>query len=142
MPLVLLLVATGCKTWEPVQTSPSAVLAGDRPSSVRVTSRDGRQMTLKNPLLVNDSVVSGAAPPTGMVVVPPRAGVRADEVSSLEVARFDAGKSVALAAAIIGASVGWASLQGAGGGEERPGPLPKDSAFDVIGLVRLLVRAF
>lgn len=143
VPLLLLLLTTGCKTWEPVRSDVRTLLAEERPSSVRLRSSDGREMTLRNPVLVNDSLVTGAAPPTNMVVVPARAGVRADEIATLEVARFSAGRSAALAAAVLGASLGWARLQGAGlGREDRPGPLPKDPAFDVLGLVRLLVGAF
>lgn len=143
LPLLLLLATTACKTWEPSSADVRTVLADERPSSVRVISRDGRQMTLKNPLLVNDSLVSGTAPSPGMVVVPPRPGVLAHEVSTLEVARFSAKRSVALAAGILAASVGWARIQAAGSGsEERPGPLPKDPALDVVGLFRILVRAF
>ena len=143
VPLLLLLAAAGCKTWEPVRTDVGSMLAQERPSSVRVTSSDGREITLRNPLLVNDSLVSGTAPPPNMVVVPARAGVRADEVSTLEVARFSAGRSAGLAAAVIAASLGWARLQGAGfGREDRPGPLPKDPALDVVVLFRFFVGAF
>ncbi|NNF14041.1 MAG: hypothetical protein HKN72_12495 [Gemmatimonadetes bacterium] len=141
--LLLLLVGTGCKTWEPVRSDLRTLLAEERPSSVRLTSSDGRAMILRNPVLVNDSLVSGAAPPPNMVVVPARTGVLADEVGTIEVPRFSAGRSAAFAAAILGASLGWARLQGAGlGREDRPGPLPKDPAFDVVGLVRFLVGVF
>ena len=45
--LLLLLVTTGCKTWEPVRSDVRTLLAEERPSSVRLRSSDGREMQEK-----------------------------------------------------------------------------------------------
>ena len=124
-----------CKTWEPAPATLERVLVDDRPSSLRVTTADGLQVTLKNPRLVNDSIVSQAAPPPGSFVVPPRSGVREGDVNLVEVQRFSLTRTLALAGAIAGASITWARIQGAGGGRE-PGqdPLPKDTALGRLGV--------
>lgn len=143
VPVSLLLSLAGCKTWEPTATNPQRLIADARPSSVRVTSADGLQVILKAPIFVNDSIVSAVAPPTGAFVVPPRVGISADDVNSLEVARFSPGRTLALAGAIFVASISWARVQSAGGGNEpRPDPLPKDPSLNLIGVLRLLWGAF
>lgn len=143
VPLALLLALGGCRTWEPATGAPDRLIADVRPSSVRVTSADGSRVTLKNPIFVNDSIVSAVAPPAGALVQPPRLGVPANDVNLLELARFSPGRTIALAAAIAGASITWARVQGAGlGSEERPGPLPKDPYLDMIGVIRLLWGRF
>lgn len=141
VPLLLLLV--GCRAWESSATTPQRLVADTRPSLVRVTDIDGLRTTLKNPIFVNDSLISVTAPAPGTVVLPPRTGVLADDVALLEVGRFSAVRSVALAGAIIAASVAWAGIQSSvGGNEERPGPLPKDPALNLAGLFRFLRASF
>ena len=142
VPVSLLLSLVGCKTWEPAATPPQRLIADVRPSSVRVTSADGVRVTLKNPIFINDSIVSAVAPPPGAVVVPPRVGIPADDVNFLEVARFSRGRTIALVGAIAWASMTWAGSRGAGGGgEESTDPLPKVS-LSVIGVLRLLWSSF
>ena len=141
--LPLLLSVVGCKTWEPATVTPQTLITDERPSSVRVTTADGIQVTLRSPLFVNDSIVSAVAPQPGAVVVPPRVGVPEADVNLMEVPRLSTGRTIALVGAIVAASVSWARIQGAGGGsEERPGPLPKDPALSLTGLVSLLVGWF
>lgn len=141
--LPVLLLLGGCKTWESTSGAPLRMIEEARPSSVRVTTVDGALVTLKNPLVVNDSIVSGVAPPLGAVVMPPRRGVLDADVNLMEVPRFSGVRTLALAGAIFGASVTWARVQGSvGGSEPRPGPLPKDPALDLVGLVRLLAGWF
>lgn len=123
--VVLVGLLAGCKTWQPATMSAEAVLGQERPASVRVTTSEGRAVTLKNPIIVNDSIVSSVAPRPGVVVPPPRLGVPSQDVRSLEVARFSAGKTIALVAVITAASVGWAAVAGAHGGGSLP-PDPKD----------------
>lgn len=143
VPVSLLLSLAGCKTWEPAPTTPQSLIADAQPSSVRITSADGLRVTLKNPIFINDSIVSAVAPPPGVFVVPPRAGIPLDDVNSLEVARFSPGRTIALVGAIAAASITWARVQqSAGGSEERPDPLPKDPALDLIGVFRLLWGSF
>ena len=142
-PLALLFLLGGCVTWEPAGGPPQRLIEDTRPSSVRVTDADGVQRTLKSPLFINDSIVSAQAPPPGAVVVPPRVGVPASDVSLLELPRFSKGKTALLIAAIAGASLTWAGIQGVGlGSEPRPDPLPKDTAFSLVGLVRLVWSGF
>jgi hypothetical protein len=135
LPAWFLLVAVGCKTWEPAPTTLESLIAEAPPPSVRVTTADGSRVTLRNPLVVNDSIVSAVAPPPGAVVVPPRAGVAERDVNFVEVPRLSVGRTVALGAAIAGASILWATVQGAGGGgEPRPDPLPKDPMLRLLGI--------
>ncbi len=141
VPLLLFLV--GCKTWEPAATTPQRLIAEEQPSSVRVTNGDGVRMTLRSPMFLNDSLISVTAPSPGAVVVPLRIGVPADDVVLLEVGRFSAGRSIALAGVIAAASIAWARTQSsAGGSEERPGPLPKDPALSLVGVLRFLLGSF
>lgn len=139
----LLLVLVGCKTWEPVATTPQRLVADTRPSLVRVTKGDGDQLTLKSPMFLNDSLISVTLPPSGTFLPPLRVGVPADEVASLEVGRVSVVRSIALAGVIFAAAVGWAGSQrSAGGVEERPGPLPKDPALSLVGVFRFLRASF
>jgi len=143
VPVLLLLLLVGCKTWEPATTTPERLIADAQPSLVRVTNGDGDRMTLKSPMFLNDSLLSVTAPPPGTFVPPLRVGVPADDVALLEVGRFSVVRSIALAGAIAVASIAWAgSRTSAGGSEERPGPLPKDPALSLVGLFRLLRGAF
>jgi hypothetical protein len=137
------LLLVGCKTWEPTTVTPEALIADTRPSVVRVTDGDGVQTTLRNPIVLNDSLISAIVPTPGVLIPPPRVGVPADDVALLEVGRFSAGRSIALAGVIAGAAIAWAGIQAsAGGSEERPEPLPKDSAFSLVGLFSWLRAAF
>ena len=137
--LGLLLSLGGCKTWE-AAPSPRTAIADARPASVRVTTANGRALTVRNPIFVNDSLVSGSPPPPGMAVIPPRVGVLESEVNTVEIPRFNLARTIAFAGAIVGASLTWARVQGVGlGGEPRDPPLPKDSAFELTAVFRLLV---
>ena len=130
LPALFLLAVVGCKTWEPAPTTLETLMAEAPPPSVRVTTADGDRVTLRNPLVVNDSIVSAVAPPPGAVVLPPRTGVAERDVNLVEVPRLSTGRTLALVAAIAGASALWATVQRAGGGREpRPDPLPKDPAL-------------
>ena len=139
VPLALLVALTGCKTWEAATVAPDRLIVDTRPSSVRVTSVDGVRVTLKNPIVVNDSIVSAVAPRPGAVVIPPRVGFPANDVNLVEVPRVSTGRTISLIGAIAAASIAWAQIQGAGlGSEERPTPLPKDPALNLIGFGRLV----
>ena len=143
VPALLGVTLTGCKTWQPTTASPEALMADGRPSVVRVTRGDGEQTTLKNPILVNDSLIATVTPRPGALVPPPRIGVPTDDVAEIEVGHFSAARSVALAGVIAAVSIAWAGIQASvGGSEERTDPLPKDAAFDVLGLFRLLRSGF
>jgi hypothetical protein len=141
--VLLPLSAAGCKTWEPAARSPVDLIREERPSSIRVTGREGVPVTLRNPTLVNDSIVSNVAPPPNAAFPPPRVGVVAADIQLVEVPRLSPGRTIALAGAIAAASIGWARIQGSSGGtDERPGPLPKDPALSLTGVFRLLRGLF
>lgn len=140
---LLLLSVAGCKTWQPAARSPVDLIREERPSSIRVTGSEGVQVTLRNPTLVNDSIVSNVAPPPNAAFAPARVGLAADEVRSVEVARVSTVRTIALVGAIAAASFGWARVQGSGGGtDDRPGPLPKEPALSLTGVFRLLGGLF
>jgi len=134
----------GCKTWEPTTATPARLVAEAHPTSVRVTTADGAQVTLKNPLIVNDSIVSAVSTTPGAAVIPPRLGVSENDVNVVEIPRLSVGRTLALAGVIAAVSISWARIQGSGGGTEpRPEPLPKGTAaLDLIGVVGLLRGIF
>lgn len=139
---VSLMMLGGCVTWEPVRGVPQELIAAEQPSSVRVTDVDGVRRTLKSPMIMNDSIVSAVAPAPGAVVMPPRVGVLAADVNMLELPRVSTGRTIALAGAILGASITWARIQSSGAGNgETPDPVLKDGAFLVSlnGLFDLLL---
>lgn len=105
----------GCKTWQATTLSPERLIAEERPSSVRVTTADGVTITLRDPRVVNDSIVSQTSG-ARTSLAGSRPGVEHRNVSSLEVARFSPGRTIMLASAIAAISVGWASLADSRGG--------------------------
>ena len=54
---LLLVLLTGCYSWRPTTISPAQLIAEEEPSTVRVTLRDGTQLTLGDPTIRNDSIV-------------------------------------------------------------------------------------
>ena len=121
VPLVVLVSLTGCKTWQPVEASPAPWIAQERPPEVRVTTASGARMTLRSPVVANDSIVS---PVEGPLVLP-RRGVALADLRALEVAHFSAIKSAALATGILAASITWATTASQNkGGVENPEPPP------------------
>jgi hypothetical protein len=77
-------------------------------------------VTLKNPMIVNDSIVAPSAPVPGAPFAVPRRGVMATDVRALEVAQFSPQRTVVLVAAVAAVAVGWARAASAGGGGSRP----------------------
>jgi hypothetical protein len=140
--VVLLGLLAGCKTWQPATLSPERLLSEEQPAAVRVTVAGGSTMTLKNPMIVNDSIVSSAAPPPGLAFPLPRLGVVSVDVRALEVARFSPGRTLGLVAVIAAASIGWATLAGesAGGSLPPDGQQPKDPAIGLWRGVQLVWR--
>ena len=121
VPLLVLVSLTGCKTWQPVEASPAPWIAQERPREVRLTTGDGARMTLRSPIVANDSIVS---PLEGLPVLP-RRGVALADLRALEVARFSAVKSAALATGILAASITWATTASQSkGGVDNPEPPP------------------
>lgn len=121
VPLVVLVSLTGCKTWQPIEASPASWIAQERPQEVRVTTESGARVTFRSPVVANDSIVS---PMEGLPVMP-RRGVALADLRTLEVARFNAVKSAALAAGILAASISWATTASQNkGGVDNPEPPP------------------
>lgn len=126
--LAALAPLTGCRTWEPVTSSPARLIVEERPSTVRVRTADGAEVTVRSPRVVNDSLVSAVRPSGGTASPAPlRFCLPCGDVRSVEVARFSPVRSAGLAAAIVAVSVAMASFAGdSEGGTNRPGePLPK-----------------
>ena len=55
---LLVVLLTACHSWRTTTISPAQFIAEEEPSSVRVTLRDGTQLTLDDPTIRNDSIVS------------------------------------------------------------------------------------
>ncbi len=89
---VLLLTTAGCYGWRPVDAGPEAVIQQIRPAELRARMVDGRVVTVRNPQLVNDTIVGASR--TGE---PRRAP--ASDLASLEVRRFSTWRTVALVGA-------------------------------------------
>ena len=129
LPAVVLLGSlAGCKTWHPAVTSPERVIADERPPAVRVTVAGGVTMTLQDPMIVNDSIVSAASSnEAGTVFAQPRPGVAMGDVEAVEVARFSTWRTVAFGVGIAAVAIGWARAVSDNSSGEPPTtePLPK-----------------
>ena len=115
---LLLALLTGCQSWQPTTVSPRAVILEERPSSVRVTLTNGAIMTVVDPAMRNDSIVSTEA---GVAAVASR------DVRLFEVRRFSTVKTIAFVFATVAMSLGWAraAAGSSGGAEPGEGSLPK-----------------
>ena len=140
--VVLAGVLGACKTWQPSSLAPERLLAEENPPAMRVTTATGATMTLQDPMIVNDSIVSteGAAPATPFT--PPRIGVPTQDVRSVEVARFSAARTIVLATVLTAFAAAWASSVGdsEGGTFEPNPPLPKDPALTLSGRMRFFLQ--
>ena len=116
---------SGCKTWEASSGSLTQVIAEGRPSSVRITDPDGRRLTVRNPVIRNDSIVTADTDPTGFAS--PARGIPYGEVNTVEIQRFSLVKTLAFVAVGTAASVTWAELAGdaIGGGGSGNEPVQK-----------------
>ena len=125
--LVFVGTATACRTWQPTSLSPERLIAEERPERVRVTVPGGAQVTLRNPIVVNDSIVAAVAQDPGAPFATARPGVPAASVEGLEVARLSKPRTIALGLGIVAASLGWARIASdTNAGEPPPvDPLPK-----------------
>ncbi len=119
---LLLALLTGCHSWHPTTVSPPAVILEEGPPSVRVTLTNGAIMTVVDPVMRNDSIVSTEA---GV------GGVASRDVRLLEVRRFNALKTIGFVVVAVAVGLGWARAASgsSGGAEPGPGPLPKGPAL-------------
>ena len=112
--------ASACRTWQPTTTSLEELIAAERPERVRVTVPGGARMTLRNPILVNDSLVAGVASDPGAPFATARPGLPASAVEAVEVAQLDKGRTIALGVGIVAAALGWASFASGNSSGEPP----------------------
>lgn len=119
---LLLALLVGCQTWQPTTMTPRALLSAETPMSLRVTRTDGEVVTIKDPAMRNDSIISAE---DGLAEV---LGVPEGDVGSLEVWRFSPRRTLAFVAAGVAIALGWASAvtNSTPGSDTGPGPLPKD----------------
>lgn len=132
LPRVLGLLAvaaymSGCRTWQPVTVSLEQLI-DERPERVRVTVPGGSQMTLRNPILVNDSIVAAVAPDAGTPFATARTGVPADAVEGVEVSQLSRGRTIALGIGIVAISLGWTRFASGNNSGQPPvdPPIEKD----------------
>ena len=55
--LALVLSLVSCAHWRQQWVAPEAVVAEERPDQIRLTRRDGTQLTLRDPAVVRDSLI-------------------------------------------------------------------------------------
>ena len=134
---LLLVLFTGCQTWQPTTASPRTLFPDERPTSVRLTLPDGAVVTISDPVLRNDSIVSAVAPAAvsgstefavfATPTAPAALSVALVNVRTLEVKRFSLTRTIGFAALIVVVSLSWARAAGvaAGTGEPGEGPEPK-----------------
>ena len=70
--LLLCLHLVGCMAWKPIQLAPRPFVEQTQPRAVRVTTRDGQQVTINDPWVRDDSILS--RPIAGSCVWSPQAG--------------------------------------------------------------------
>lgn len=119
---LLLVLLTGCQTWQPAMVAPRDLISEEAPSSVRVTKTGGDVVTIKDPIIRNDSIVS-AEVGLGTVGI----GVATADINALEVRRLNTGRTLAFVGVAVAIALGWtrAVTGSSGGTDPGPGPLPK-----------------
>ncbi len=96
---LLMALLTACQTWRPTAVSPQTLIPTEQPSSVRATLRSGEIITVWNPTMRNDSIVS-ARRFAGAVAVSVR------DVRLLEVRRTSVAESIGLGLLVAAATFG------------------------------------
>ena len=128
--LLLLLIPavslSACRTWQPTTMSPERLVATERPERVRVTVPGGATVTLRNPIVVNDSIVAAVAPDPGAPFATARPGVPTAAVEGLEVSRLSRARTIAMGVGIVAMSFGWARFAGSNNSGEPPLDPPLD----------------
>lgn len=103
VPVVLVLMSTGCVTWRASELAPTELIQQEAPVRVRVTGTDGMQLTLERPQIRAGAIVATASP--GAMLL--------DDVRTIEVERVSVARTIALTApaAILVAIVAIASCR-------------------------------
>ena len=86
---LLIVLLTACHSWRPTSASPQQLISEEGPSSIRVLLSDGRELTLTNLMMRDDSIVIGRTQDG-------TASFAVREVRRLEVRRFSTSKTVGL----------------------------------------------
>ena len=139
LPVLALVLLSGCKTWQPVMDNPGGWIARESPSEVRLTAATGDQVTIRRPIVVNDSIVSASARVAVGPFAPPRRGVRLSDVHGFEIPRFDPVKTAGLAAGFLAVSISWARTASGGGCGTSP---PDEHVPKLAPTFRLMWTAF
>ena len=85
---LLMLLVTACHTWQGTTVSPQSLITAEQPAFVRVTVTGGEIITVRDPMMRNDSIVG--ATDAGV------AGVASRDVRLFEVRRFSVAKTIGL----------------------------------------------
>lgn len=122
--------------------SPERLIAEQRPPSVRITTSGGDAVTLRRPIILNDSIVSTVTSVSGRTFAPSQSGIATRDIRSIDVERFSAGRTIAFAAGIAAIAIGWASVAGdsEGGSTIITEPPPKGVVVSLWRGSRLVVR--
>jgi hypothetical protein len=94
---LLMALLTACQTWRPTAVSPHTLIPVEQPSSVRATLRSGEIITVWNPTMRNDSIVSARR-------FAGAAAVSVRDVRLLEVWRTNVAESIGLGLVIAAAT--------------------------------------
>ena len=106
---LLLALLTGCQAWQPTTIRLETLIPAERPTAVRVTLSDGSILTIKDPIMRNDSIV-----PTEALGAP----LATSDIGLVEVQRFSGGRTIALIVGVIALASTWAGTFGLGGGDD------------------------
>ena len=125
----VLLGLPACTTWRASAEGPAALIPREVPEEVRLTTYDGAIVTIRAPIVRNDSIVSSEAGEPALAL---------SEVRQIEVRQFDGARTVGLVAGgVAGAALWTAALAGSGGAGEGPDDVPKLSPNLFSGLAWL-----
>ena len=137
--VLALTLLSGCKSWRPVMEAPESWIVRESPEEVRLTAATGAQVTIRGPIVVNDSIVSASDSVMAGPFAASRRGVLASEVRGIEVPRFDPIRTAGLAAAFLTVSITWARTAASGGGGQRP---PEEHVPKLAPGLRVMWRVF
>jgi len=54
-----MVLLTACHSWRPTTVSPQRLIAEEEESPIRVVLSDGTELTLRNPTIQHDSIITG-----------------------------------------------------------------------------------
>lgn len=98
--LAALVAVTACTTWQPYSGPPGQA---QLPSQVRVTLVSGEQVTLRDPVVLGDTLLHGLVDRQGQLQEFPMSGIQL-----LEARRFSGGKTALLvlaSAVVVGGTI-------------------------------------